>query len=221
MIKQSAIFGAERITDIEVFLQVCFQARAAKVPIREMVRNGLDRTPTLSVRLAMLAPEAAADQIKAGRSVGLATHGHFHWSMSAAVVAQLADTHSELIEPLVSPHETIASEQLSKKSQPFFDEPLLFLRLVWQLAPASFERIMGGVDPSGAEVGWGAALSGQDAAKHAKGDRRQKVDDVQTAAWLVERSLSRGDALGASARRLRVRFPRRSLPDPKHLKPLT
>ncbi len=208
--------------EIEVFLQVCFQASVARIPIRAMIANNLDRTPTLSVRLAMLAPEAAVDQITAGRSVGLAAYGHFHWRMSAAVVAQLADTHPNLIEPLVAPHEAVASEQLSKKSQPFFDEPLLFLRLIWQLAPASFERIMGGIDPSRAEVGWRAALSGEDAAKHApKGDWRQKVDDVQTAAWLVERSLGRNDDLGAAARRLRARFPRRSRPVPKHLEPFT
>lgn len=208
--------------EIEVFLQVCFQAAVAKDPIRSLVRNNLDRTPTLSVRLAMIAPEAAVVHINAGKSVGLATYGHFHWRMSAAVIAQLADAHPDLIEPLITPHEAVASEQLSKKSQPFFDEPLLFLRLVWQLAPANFERIMGHIDPSGAEAGWRAALSGEEAARHAPtGDRRQKAADHQTAAWLVERSLNRSDELGAAARRLRARFPRRSRPASKLLEPFT
>jgi hypothetical protein len=208
--------------EIEVFLQVCFQASAAMDPIRSMVANNLDRTPTLSVRLAMLAPEAAVAQIGAGKSVGLATYGHFHWRMSAAVIAQLAEAHSDLIEPMIIPHEAVASERLSKKSQPFFDEPLLFLRLVWQLAPASFERIMGRIDPGGAEAGWRAALSGEDAARHAPtGDRRQKVADLQTASWLIERSLERSDDLGATARRLRARFPRRSRPALKLLEPFT
>lgn len=180
--------------DIEVFLQVCFQADVAKEPIRAMVMNYLAETPALSVRLAMLAPLAAVAQINDGKLVGVATHGHFHCRMSAGVIAQLAGDHDALIEPMIAPHEAVASKQLGSKNQPFFDEPLLFLRLIWQLAPTSFERIMANVDPSGAEAGWRAALSGKDAAQHApSGDRRQKAADRQTAAWLIERCVSRSE----------------------------
>lgn len=206
--------------DIEVFLQVCFQADVAKEPIRAMVMNSLAETPVLSVRLAMLTPLAAVTQINDGKLVGVATHGHFHWRMSAGVIAQLAGVHDAPIEPMIAPHEAVASKQLGSKNQPFFDEPLLFLRLIWQLAPTSFERIMANVDPSGAEAGWRSALSGKDAERHAPaGGRRQKASDRQTAAWLIERCVGRCDDLGAVARRLRAKWPSRSRPNPKLLEP--
>lgn len=206
--------------EIEVFLQVCFQAASAKAPIRAMVARNLESAETLSVRLAMLAPDAAVTQLKAGKPIGLASYSHFHWRMSAVVVAQVAEAHADLLEPMIAPHIRVASDQLSRKSQPFFDEPLMFLRVVWQLAPRTFEQIMAGIDTSGAETGWAAALSGVDAKQHAPaGDREQKRLDRQTAAWLVERNLARSDHLGAAARRLRARFPRRSRPTPKSLEP--
>jgi hypothetical protein len=204
--------------EIEVFLQVCFDAPSAKAPIRAMLARNLDSAETLSVRLAMLAPDVTVAQLKASKPVGLSSYGHFHWRMSAAVVAQLAEAHADLLEPMIAPHINVASEQLSRKIQPFFDEPLMFLRLVWQLAPRAFEQIMAGIDADGAEAGWAAALSGEDANQHAlTGDRGQKRIDRQTAAWLVERSLRRDDDLGAVARRLRARFRSRSRPTPKLL----
>lgn len=208
--------------EIEVFLQVCFQAVSAKAPIRALVDRNLDRADTLPVRLAMLAPDAAVTKLKAGKQVGLSSYGHFHWRMGAAVVAQLAEAHRDLLGPMIAPHAKTASEQLSRTSQPFFGEPLLFLRLIWQLAPDAFEQIFAGVHAAGAEAGWAAALSGGDAKLHAPtGDRTQRRVDRGAAAWLVERTLGRDDDLGAAARRLRERFPKRSLPTRKSLEPFT
>ncbi len=195
---------------------------SAKAPIRALVDRNLDRADTLPIRLAMLAPDAAVTKLKAGKQVGLSSYGHFHWRMGAAVVAQLAEAHRDLLGPMIAPHAKTASEQLSRTSQPFFDEPLLFLRLIWQLAPDAFEQILAGVHAAGAEAGWAAALSGGDAKLHAPtGDRTQRRVDRETAAWLVERTLGRGDDLGAAARRLRERFPKRSLPTRKSLEPFT
>jgi len=208
--------------EIEMFLQVCFRAPSAKAPIRAMIATHLDGMEPLSVRLAMLAPDAAARQVEAGKTVGLAAYGHFHWRMSASVVAQLVISHPELIATMIAPHVAVASQQLGRKSQPFFDEPLLFLRLTWQLAPVAFQRIMAGIDPAGAEAGWTAALQGTDAKQHAPGgDRLQSRADRESAAWLIERALPRTDALGEVSRRVRARFPRRSVPPPKLLKPFT
>lgn len=208
--------------EVAIFLQVAFQAASAKASIRAMIAAHLDEMEPLTVRLAMLAPETAARQVIAGKSVGLSTHDHFHWRMSAAVVAQLVNPHPDLLEPMIAPHVAVASAQLGRKTQPFFDKPLLFLRLTRQMAPVGFERIMAGIDPDGAEAGWTAALQGADAKQHAPtGDRRQRRADRESAAWLVERALERDDALGEVARRVRARFPRRSLPPAKLLEPFT
>jgi hypothetical protein len=208
--------------EVAIFLQVAFQAASAKASIRAMIAAHLDEMEPLSVRLAMLAPETAARQVIAGKSVGLSTHDHFHWRMSAAVVAQLVNPHPDLLEPMIAPHVAVASAQLGRKTQPFFDKPLLFLRFARQMAPVGFERIMAGIDPDGAEAGWTAALQGADAKQHAPtGDRRQRRADRESAAWLVEHALERDDALGEVARRVRARFPRRSLPPAKLLEPFT
>ena len=199
--------------DTEVLLHICFSVPTAKAPIQAMILRNLDKTEALSVRLAMLAPEAAVAQLNAGRQVALSSHDHFNWWMSAALLAQLAEAHADLLDAMIAPHVGVAAKQLSRKTQPFFGEPLPFLRVVRQFAPISFEGILAAMDPAGAEAGWTAALRGEDAAQHAPtGDRKQKVADRQTAAWLVERTLTRSDSIGEVARRLRRRFPRRSIP---------
>ncbi|MES2095277.1 MAG: hypothetical protein V4459_00815 [Pseudomonadota bacterium] len=204
--------------DMEVLIHVCFAAPAAKAPIQAMILRNVDKVDVLSVRLAMLAPEAAVVHFTAGRQVALSSYDHFSWRMSAALVAQLAEAHADLLDSMIAPHVAVAAEQLSSKTQPFFGEPLPFLRVIWQVAPVSFELILAAIDPAGAEAGWAAALRGEDAARHAPtSDREQKVADRQTAGWLVERALRRSDALGDVARRLRKRLPRKSVPSPKSL----
>lgn len=133
--------------------------------------------------------------------------------MTATLFAQLAEAHADLLDAMIAPHVAVAAKQLSRKTQPFFGEPLPFLRIVWQFAPISFEGILAAMGPAGAEASWAAALRGEDAAQHAPtADLKQKVADRQTAAWLVERTLARSDAIGEVARRLRRRLPRGSIP---------
>jgi hypothetical protein len=166
----------------------------------------------------MLAPDAAIAQLKAGRQVALSSHGHFHWEMSATLMAQLADAPEELLNSMIAPHADVAAKQLSSESQPFFGEPLLFLRIVWEVAPASFERIMAAIDSKGAEAGWSAALRGEDASRFDRtGERGQRRKDQDTAAWLIERALGRPDALGDIARELRKRMSRKSVPSARLL----
>jgi hypothetical protein len=206
--------------DLEVLLHICFAAPAGKAPIQAMIMRHLDAADTLSIRLAMLAPDAAVAQLKAGRQVALSSYDHFHWRMSAALVAQLVEAHADLLDCMITPHTAVAAKQLSREAQPFFDEPLLFLRIIWQIAPASFERIMAAIDPTGAEAGWAAALRGKDADRFDRtGERGQRRKDQLTAAWLIERALDRPDALGDVARGLRKRLPRKSAPPPKLLEP--
>jgi hypothetical protein len=206
--------------DLEVLLHICFAAPAGKAPIRAMILRHLDEAETLSIRLAMLAPDAAVAQLKAGRQVALSSYDHFHFQMSAALVAQLAEAHADLLDSMIAPHAEVAARQLSGETQPFFDEPLLFLRIIWQIAPTSFERIMAAIDPKGAEAGWAAALRGKDADHFDRtGERGQRRKDLHTAAWLIERTLDRPDALGDVARQLRKRLSRKSVPPPKSLEP--
>jgi hypothetical protein len=83
----------------------------------------------------------------------------------------------------------------------------LFIHVVRQLAPASFDRMLCAVNAAAAEEGWAATL-------RAKGDGRRVV------ALLIENAIERTDALGAMARRLRQRFPRRSKPLPNDVEPI-
>lgn len=204
--------------DLEVLLHICFLAPAGRVAIQALIARRCGEVDALSIRLAMLAPDAAIAQLKAGRQVALSSHGHFHWEMSATLMAQLADAPEELLNSMIAPHAVVAAKQLSSESQPFFGEPLLFLRIVWEVAPASFERIMAAIDSKGAEAGWSAALRGEDASRFDRtGERGQRRKDQDTAAWLIERALGRPDALGDIARELRKRMSRKSVPSARLL----
>jgi len=205
--------------EIEVFLHIGFQAKSARSPIVALIRQNLPRVGTLSARLAMLAPEVAIEELDAGRVLGLSDPWRVEWRLTAGLIASVATPRPELVETAFRPHEAKASEELSNKMQPFFGGPLLCLRFLQERAPASFERIIAGIDVDTAAIGWEWALKGLDANGKASSPRDEVRNARRTAAWLVEQCLSRSDRIGALARSLRKRVPAKSRPQASDLKP--
>ncbi len=194
--------------DAEVFLGVCFAgAPSCRPAVEAMIERNLRRIVRLPPRLALIAPSAGYHHVEAGRAIGLSGFGHFQWEEAVRVVARFALDRPHLVERLLAPHEQAAGAVLSNRDPSWYQKATLFIHVVRQLAPASFERMLSAVNAGAAEEGWAATL-------RAKGDGRRVV------ALLIENAIERTDALGAMARRLRQRFPRRSKPLPKDVEPI-
>jgi hypothetical protein len=193
--------------DVTVFLSICSIDNAARKAVSETVERNADKIEKLPPRIAYACPETAYRHVERGREIALAAHGHFDWQWTGIVLAKFAQHRPALVDALLKPHIDAASAVLSNEHESWFREATTCLRLINQIAPDCFEQLLSGVIIEKAEIGWANALKG-------------KAETRNTSAFLIHHAITRNDAVGDMARRLRERFPKQSVPDPKILAPL-
>jgi len=194
--------------DADVFLSVCGMVASGKRAISSILRKHGQEITILTPRLAYSAPEFAAELVERGGMVGISNSHHFRWDWGAFLLASWSEERPHLIPALLAPHLSNAADKLSQKHPSWYEEALLFLRLLRQVHPDGFEAILSQINADAAKIGWAEALKGKANAKHA-------------AAYLIHFSEARSDALGETARILRGRFPKSSRPPKKLLEELT
>lgn len=79
----------------------------------------------------------------------------------------------------------------------------MFVEVLREVAPASLQRILSAVDVEKGEVGWRDSLPKPGGARDA-------------VAGLIEAALTRDDAVGDMARRLRKKYPKRTIPQKRN-----
>jgi hypothetical protein len=183
----------------EIFLTVSYSSERARAMITETVVQNLGRIEKFSPRLATMMPEVAVRHIEAGKRVRLGQHQHFEFQFSAILIVQLSNLRPDLIEPMLSPFEPLAAAALSQQNASWFEDAPLFVEVLRELAPVSLQRILSAIDVETAEAGWADSLKKAGAAQDA-------------AAFLIDSAISREDAVGDMARRLRKKYRNRSVP---------
>lgn len=178
---------------------VSYSSERARALITETATQNLGRIEKFSPRLATMMPEVAIRHIEAGKRIRLGQHEHFEFQFGAILIAQLAQLRPDLIETMLSPFEPFAAKALSRQNASWFNCALGFVEALRKAAPASLQRILSAVDAEKAEAGWADSL-------HKAGAARDAV------ALLIESALSRDDAVGDMARRLRKKYRNRSVP---------
>jgi hypothetical protein len=172
----------------QIFLTIGYSSERARARVSEVVTQKLDLIEGFPPRLATMMPE-----------VRLSQHDHFEFEFGAILIAQMAQLRPELVEAMLSPFEIMAGAALSKPNASWFRRAALFVEVLKEAAPATLDRILSTVDVTKAEPGWADCLAtGRDA--------------QITVSLLVESALSRDDAVGHLARRLRKQYPSRSVP---------
>lgn len=190
--------------DAEVLLGVAFDDPVARAAIRDIVAPNLHCMAVMPARLALMFPDLAIEQVDAGGLVGF----DHRWEWAGFIVRHFASVRPDLLERLLdTPMAGIASN-LSHRSPTYLNDILFPLRVIADVAPQAFDHMLGHVDATGAAVGWRDGLKGVNN-NRMPGSRTQARE---TAAFLVEKSLERQDALGELARSLRSRYPRASVP---------
>jgi hypothetical protein len=185
----------------EIFLTVGCAGKKAHAEISAVVVRNFHRIDKLSPRLAAAFPEIVAPFLETGKPLRLGQYNHFEFEFGAMVTIQLARRRSDLVETALSPFEKFAAEALSRENASWFVRAPGFIEVLREVCPAILQRILSFVDVTTAEAGWLDSLKNEKA-----GSARDAV------ALLVESSLVRDDTVGDMARRLRKKFPRRSVP---------
>jgi hypothetical protein len=185
--------------DAEIFLSVNYSNKRARELVTEAVSRNLGRIESFSPRVEAMMPEVAIRHVEAGKIVRLAQHSHYGFEFGAILVGQFGQLRPDLIEKLLAPFERAAGAVLSNENASWFVRATMFVKVLCEAAPTSLQRLLSAVNVKKAEAGWTDSL--------------EKGGDAQdTVALLIESALSRDDALGDMARKLRKNFPKRSLP---------
>lgn len=199
---------ADGIGDARMLLGVAYTVHAARSAIRAMVERNEPRIVTMSTHLAALAPASALRHVATGKHIALCRWGHVDWQLGTLVLARMAQSEPTLVPVLLEPHYRGLAEALSQPSPTFYNDGLLFLRLLAQVEPSGLIRVLDQIDVEKAELGWRNALRGRENNR----EPGAKVQARQVASLLIHHALDRDDAVGKLARQLRRDFPRQSVP---------
>lgn len=188
------------VHDLEIFLGISHSAPKAAAAIAVVIEKNSHRISRMSTRLALMAPSAARTHVSKGGVIGLTSEHFIEWGMGVGVLANFAENAPQQVDALLAPHEANLAKALSSASgPPFFEESLLFLRLLWEISPSFVDRVLDHVETSTAEAGWSKYLGG-------------KAGLRKPAAFLVHLALMRPGQVAEMAHRLRARFPTASTP---------
>ena len=181
-----------------LFVTAC-RAESCREKIAQVISDNLHRIVVFYPSLVLIAPHAAYKHAERGGLIQLAQNRHVAWQFGVVAIAYFAEERPDLLEAVLKPSEIPTGRVLSEADPSCYEEAADYVQLLKERAPQSLQRILNAVDVRGAKKGWTASL------RHRKGPRR-------TVALLVESSLERPDELGALARRLRICFPKSSVP---------
>ncbi|MGC6400329.1 hypothetical protein ACNI3Q_07095 [Sphingomonas sp. FW199] len=195
--------------DGEVLLGVAFGDPQVRPALRNLIAPHLPAMNVMAARLALMFPDLAIEQLDAGRLVGF----DHRWEWAALITGHIAAVRPDLLDHLLQTNLKELADSLSQQHPNYLHEKFVLLRILADVAPNAFDRLLSLIDPVDAAIGWRKAL---------RGIRNEYERDAQAnaralAAFLVEHALERQDAVGAMARDLRETFPRASSPDAKTL----
>jgi hypothetical protein len=165
------------------------------------IRRNAAKIERMHPRLTALAPDVAITALEHGGTVTLHTTMTFDWPLAAAVVETVLQSRPDLVERLLGPHIDAAATALTRDQSNTYEGVDAFLNVLQRRAPTILARILDRLDQQAAEKSWAACLKG-------------KLAPRRAAAALIASALSRGGSLGAVADRLKVRYPKASLPRP-------
>ena len=181
-----------------------YSTDAGRKAAANLVERNLGTIVSMPTTLALIAPEQAFRHVESGGEIALSYFDNFDWRLAPGVLAKFADHRSDLVDALLKPHEEKCGDVITRESPSFYKDALLFLRIHWQIANNSFQRMLDSIDPDKAKLSWANAMRGKKAER-----------DV--GAYLIERTLDRSDAIGRIARELRAQFPVSSIAHASHL----
>lgn len=183
--------------DAETLIGVAAGTRESRATMASFVQKNLGNMETMPPRLAIIAPDAAVEFVRGGKSIALASYSHVAWSYGEFVIALFLEKAPELLSPALAQCIPALAKAVSEAHPSWYKESSPMLKAMLTHAPESLQLALNLVSAEKAAIGWKAALE-------AGGGSKRTVDVLLHAAG------DRTDAIGDLARQLRRRRKPRS-----------
>jgi hypothetical protein len=183
--------------ETEVLLAVLYSRPNTRALVRRFISERSERIVHFPPRLMLMVPEVGCAHVARGGTLRLAAYDHVSWDLAGPALATLAQARPELVEQTVMPFVGALARGLTSYNRNFTGPAEGLVRTVIDHAPKAWREALARIDWTAAEENLAECLAGDE-------------DHQRTAAIVIESAVTMDGAGGDAARRLRVRFPRRS-----------
>lgn len=178
--------------DAEVLIGVAAGTCESRAIMASFVRENLVHMKTMPPRLAVIAPDAAVEFVRGGKSIALASYSHVAWRYGEFVIALFVEKAPELLRPVIAQCIPAIAEAVSEAHPSCYEDSSPMLKAMATHAPESLQQALDLVSAEKAMIGWKTALSAGSGSK-------------KTVTVLLQAAGDRTDAIGDVARQLRKR----------------
>ena len=183
--------------ETEVLLAVLYSRPNTRALVQTFIADRSDRIVHFPPRLMLMVPEVGCAHLARGGTLRLAAYDHVSWDLGGSALAVLAQARPELIEQTVMPFVGALARGLTGYNRDSTGPAEGLVRTVIDHAPTAWRETLARIDWTAAEENLAECLAGD-------------KDHQRTAAIIIESAITLDGAGGDAARRLRIRFPRRS-----------
>lgn len=184
--------------ETEVLLAVLYSRPNTRPLVQNFIADRRDKIEHFPPRLMLMVPEVGCAHVTRGGTLRLAAYDHVSWDLGGPALAILASRQPELVERAVVPFVGALARGLTGYNRDSTGPAEGLVRTVIDHAPAAWRETLARIDWTAAEKGLAECLQGD-------------KDHQRTAALVIESAVALDGAGGDVARRLRIRFPARSI----------
>lgn len=185
--------------DTEVLLGTLCLGASTRGLVQKFITERADRIVHFPPRLMLMVPDVGLAHIAKGGSLRLRGYDHISWDFGGIALAIIADKRPDLVEKVVSPVVELFARKLTNYNRDHTGPAEGFVRVVIEHAPVSWRELLTQLDPIAVEKNFTECLT-------------KDADHRRTVAITIESAISLEGPIGDVARRLRVKFPKASVP---------
>lgn len=175
--------------DAEVLIGVAAYTPDSRIGIASFIQRNVDRMATMSARLVLVAPDAAVEFVRGGKSIELSKFSHVEWHYGAFVIPLFSEKASDLLPSVLAQCIPTIAESLSATDESWYKESAPMLEAMLTHAPSSLQQVLDLMSVEKTAIGWRIALK-------VGGESKKTVETLLLAAR------ERTDAIGDLARQL-------------------
>ena len=185
--------------ETEVLLSALYSRPSTRQLVQKFIADRADRIIHFTPRLMLMVPEVGLAHVAKGGSLRLGRYDHLSWDFGGLALAIIAEKQPELVEQAVTPFVDTMARKVSNYNRDFTGPAEGFVRVVIEYAPVAWSEVLAKLDPALAEKNLAECL-------------KEDEDHRRTAATVIESAITLNDPVGDMAQRLRLRFPKASIP---------
>lgn len=184
--------------ETEVLLAMFYLRQPTQHLVQKFIIERASRIVHFPPRMMLMVPEVGIEHLANGGLLRLAQHGHLSWDLGGAALAILAKARPDLVEQVVAPFVDQIAKSVTNYIRDYTGPAEGFVRIIIEHAPIAWQKILAKLELAEIESNLAECLT-------------KDKDHQRTAAAVIESALMRNDLLGEIAKRLRARYPKKSV----------